>query len=271
LLILDTIINKGNTTVVVTALSWISNGLAQKIHDNNMLQISVASAVFNYANLKSCVRFTGDISIEGSYLIEQLKKYNKIAVMYFNNDYGNGWFSTINSAMNNKIVASEKYSDVQTDFTAELQRIKSHNPEVIVLISTKEAAIIVKQAREIGITAQMLGTRPTLTNQLLAEPSAEGVLVTYPNLNDSLPIYSEFKNTYGYKMSSFGAEGYDLIISLDQVYQNENKDRNVLFNNFKNKSYSGALGAIKFSSEGQAEYDFTFMIVKNGSFEKLVK
>jgi ABC-type branched-subunit amino acid transport system substrate-binding protein len=269
--LLDTIIKKGEAKVVVTLSSWISNGLAPKIYNNNLLQIAIASAVFNYADLNSCVRFTGDVSVESLFLVEQLKKYNKIAVMYFDNDYGQSWISVLNQGLGSKIVSSVKYIDTQTDFTNELETVKNANPEIIVLISTKEAALITKQARQKGITTKFFGVRPTLTNQLLAEPTADGLEFSYPDLDETNPVYQQFLNQYGYKMSAFGAEGFDLINSLDQFYQNNNKTRDVLFNNFKNKTYNGALGKIKFNQNAQADYDYTLMVIKNGSFEKLLK
>lgn len=267
--ILDSIIKDRSADVVISLLSWVSNSLAQKIHDNNMLQVAVGSAVFNYANLNSCVRFTGDVNSESQYLAEQLQEYNSIAVMYFDNDYGKGWMNTLSAALGSKIVTSEKYVDVQTDFTTELQRIKTINPEIIVLISTSEAAIIVKQARQLGINSQMIGTRPTLTNSLLAEPLAEGMIFSYPDLNDNLHVYQEFLAAYHYKMSAFGAEGYDLIMTLNEAYLNKVSDRNILFNFYVNKNHSGALGNIRFNVNAQADYDYTFMVIKNGSFEKL--
>jgi branched-chain amino acid transport system substrate-binding protein len=269
--LLDSIIKKGGTKVIVTLASWISNGLAEKIWNNNLLQIAIGSAVYNYTNLNSCVRFTGDVSVESLFLVEQLKKYNKIAVMYFDADYGKGWLDALNLGLGSKIVSSVKYIDTQTDFTSELTTVKNSNPEIIVLISTKESVLITQQARQMGITSQLIGVRPTLTNQLLAEPTAEGLQFSYPDLDETNAVYTQFKSQYGYKMSSFGAEGYDLVMSLDQSYQNNNKTKEQLFNNFKNKTYNGSLGKIKFNENAQADYDFTLMIIKNGSFEKLVK
>ena len=267
--LLDSIIKKGDTKVVVTLASWISNGLAQKINNNNMLQIAIGSAVFDYASLNSCVRLTGDVSSESKYLSEELKKYNKIGVLYFNNDYGKGWFNTLSSVLGNKIIAAESYTDTQTDFTTPLNKVNAKNPDVIVLISTREAVDIIRQARNLGINAQFIGTRPTLTNQLLAEPLAEGMMFSYPDLDESISFYQLFKSTYSYRMSAFGAEGYDLVKTLDQAYQNNNKDRNVLFTNYRNKSVNGALGKIKFDANAQADYDFTLMVIKNRTWEEV--
>ena len=266
--ILDSLINKNKPDVVVTLASWISNNLSQKLKNNNILQMAIGSAVYNYANLNNCIRFTGDVAKETEFLSNYLKKYNKIAVLYFNNDYGIGWENSLKSILGTKLIKSISYSDTNKDFTNQLLEIKNLNPDALVLISTREAVEIVKQAANINLKVDMYGVRPTLTNQLLKEPNADGLMFSYPDLDKSKPIFNLFKSKYGYRMSSFGAEAYDLIKSLDQLYQS-NKKNDVLFTNYKNKTYNGALSKIKFDENGQAECEFTICIIKNGTWEEL--
>ncbi len=266
--ILDSLINKNKPDVVVTLASWISNNLAQKLKKNNILQMAIGSAVYNYANLNNCIRFTGDVAKETEFLTNYLKKYNKIAMLYFNNDYGIGWENALKSSLGTKLIKSISYSDTNKDFTNQLLEIKNLAPDALVLISTREAVEIVKQAANINFKVNMYGVRPTLTNQLLSEPNADGLKFSYPDLDESKSIFNSFKLKYGYRMSSFGAEAYDLIKSLDQFYQN-NKNNNILFTNYKNKNYNGALGKIKFYDNGQAECEYTICIIKNGTWEEL--
>ncbi len=266
---LDTVINKGNYSAVVTLTSWISNGLSDRIRNNNMLQLAVGSAVYDYAQANNCIRLTGDVSQETEFLTNYLKKYKKIAVLYFNNDYGIGWYNALSTALSDKLIKAISYTDTDIDYTNQLNEIKSLDPDALVLISTREAVDIVKQASAIGLKVDMYGTRPTLTNQLLAEPSAEGLMFSYPDLDEDMPIFSSFKQKYGYRMSAFGAEGYDLIKTLDKYYQNNNKGNNVIFNNYKNMNYNGALGKIKFNNNCQAVYDYTICIIKNGTWQEL--
>lgn len=265
---LNEVIKHGGYDVVVTLASWISSGLAAKIKSSHMLQMAVGSAVFDHAGEKNCVRFTGDVGREIQYLTNYLKKYNKVAVMYFNNDYGISWNSALKSALGNKLVKSVSYTDTDTVFTHPLNEIKAVHPDALALISTREAVQIAKQASRIRIQSGMFGTRPTLTNQLLAEPTASGLMFSYPDLNETLPIFASFKNQYGYRMSAFGAEGYDLIKSLDQFYRQEKKNK-VIFANYKNRTYDGALGHIKFNENAQADYDYTICIIKNGTWGKM--
>lgn len=265
---LNEVIKHGDYDVVVTLASWISSGLAAKIKSNHMLQMAVGSAVFDYADQKNCVRFTGDVGREIQYLTNYLQRYNKVAVMYFNNDYGLSWNNALKSALGSKLVKSVPYTDTDMVFTHPLNEIKAVHPDALALISTREAVQISKQASMIQIQSAMFGTRPTLTNQLLAEPTASGLMFSYPDLNETLPIFASFKNKYGYRMSAFGAEGYDLIKSLDQFYLHGKKNK-VIFANYVNRTYKGALGNIKFNENAQADYDYTICVIKNGTWGEM--
>jgi ABC-type branched-subunit amino acid transport system substrate-binding protein len=265
---LNEVIKQGGYTVVVTLASWISNGLAAKIKSNNLLQMSVGSAVFDYADQKNCVRFTGDVGREIQYLTNYLQRYNKVAVMYFNNDYGISWNNALKSALGSKLVKSVAYTDTDKVFTQPLNEIKAVHPDALALISTREAVQIAKQASMIRIPSCMFGTRPTLTTPLLAEPTASGLMFSYPDLNETLPIFASFKNKYGYRMSAFGAEGYDLIKSLDRFCRHEKKNK-IIFADYQNRTYDGALGHITFNESAQADYNYTICIIQNGTWGKM--
>lgn len=267
--ILNYIISTNEKPAIVTLTSWVSNDLAKKIADNGMLQFPIGAAAFNYADLKSSVKMTEGVDEEGAYLLNLLNTYNRVAVMYFNNDYGISWNSKLQAGLSGKIVATEEYTDTQTDYTSELTNIKEQNPDVIVLISTKEAATIAKQARTLGINAQLTGTRPILTGLLLAEEACDGLIFTYPKIDYSISFFSEFKQKYSYKPGSFTAESYDLVNILLKAQDNNKQKPTEIFNWLANTTYKGGLGAITFDSLCRANYSFTYMKVKNGSFEEI--
>ncbi len=268
--LLNHIISKGEKTPVVTLASWISNDLAAKFAQNNMLQIPIGSAAFSNSNLLSSIKMTEGVDDESTLLINKLNEYNRIAVMYFNNDYGVTWNATLSGSLGAKIVQTEPYSDIQVDFTAELNRIKEKNPEVVVLISTKEAATIVNQANSLGITAQFFGTRPILTNYLLDEPSAEGLIFTYPKIDYTNKYIKDFQTKYGYKPGSFTAESIDLCLLLQKAASNKKFSRDEIFQFVKNSNlYDCAFKSINFNENCEANYEFTLMKVKNGSFDEI--
>jgi ABC-type branched-subunit amino acid transport system substrate-binding protein len=267
--LLNSIISKNEKTSVVTLASWISNDLADKIAQNNLLQIVIGSAAFDKSVLQSSVKMTQGVESESNYLIDKLKIFNKIAIMYFDNDYGISWNSSLSNSLGSKIVASERYLDTQTDFTIELSRIAQKKPEVIVLISTREAGLIVRQAGSLGITAQFYGTRPILTNELLNEPTAKGLIFSYPKIDYTYSYIKEFQLKYGYKPGSFAAESIDLCNLLDKAANSIKYSRDEVFQFVKNSTLKGAFNLITFDKLCQANYEFTLMKVNNGSFEEM--
>lgn len=267
--ILDSIIARKEEGNVVTLSSWISNDLAEKIAQHNLLQFPIGSAAFSKSNLMSSVLMTERVEHESPYLIDYLSPFNKIAILYFNNDFGTTWFHTLSDSLGSKVVASEAYTDTQTDFTAELSGIALTNPDVIVLISTREAAMILHQANQLGLHTRFCGTRVILTNELLAEPAADSLVFSYPKIDYSHYAIKEFQLKYGYKPGSFSAESIDLCLALINAADQNKYSRDDVFGFLKNNSLTGSFYNIQFDDMCRANYGFALMRVKNGSFTEM--
>jgi branched-chain amino acid transport system substrate-binding protein len=90
------------------------------------------------------------------------------AIIYTTNDYGVGGQEAVAKRMKEKfnlaLVASERYNQGDQDFSAQLLRIKQATPDaVFVWAFAAESGIIVRQAKELGITVQLLGGAGTAT------------------------------------------------------------------------------------------------------------
>ncbi|MCO5250315.1 MAG: ABC transporter substrate-binding protein [Candidatus Kapabacteria bacterium] len=254
------------TRGVVTLASWISNAIAEPAKNNRVVQFAVGSAVYNFANLKNCVRFTSDVNDEIKYLSNYLNDYNRIVIMHFDNDYGVTWNNNLKGNLGGKIIRSFSYPDTMTQFTSILEEVKALNPSRLVLISTREAVHIVRQAKAIGLNVQIVGTRPILTEQLLATSEANGLIFSYPNLDEHSPAYQDYLSRYGKKPSSFVAEGYDLCFGLDNAIRTNGTAPADIWDWFDHNGFYGMLGRIKFDSLAQASYDYNLNIIKDGDY-----
>lgn len=98
--------------------------------------------------------------------IEQLSEYilsnykfEKFAFIYENTDYGKGMgelYAKIVKDAGKTVVATETYNPGDTDFYAQLTKIKELNPDYLFFGSNiTEGSQLVRQAKEIGITAQL--------------------------------------------------------------------------------------------------------------------
>jgi ABC-type branched-subunit amino acid transport system substrate-binding protein len=256
-----------NVKAVITLASWISNAVAPVAKMKNVLHFAVGSAVFEYPDNGNTVRFTGDVSDESVYMTDYLKDFNSVGLMYFNNDYGKGWETRLTAALGPKLKITRSYTDTDTDFTTILQKMKTANPEIIVLISTREAVEITKQAKQLGITSKLLGNRPILTDALLKEPAADGLVFTYPDLNDEHHAIKKYIAQYRKKPSAFVAEGYDLAISLVVATRNMKFDRKNVYDFYTDLSYNGMFTKIDFDSNAQAKSKYNLMIIKDGNYQ----
>ncbi|MFA5511617.1 MAG: ABC transporter substrate-binding protein [Candidatus Kapaibacterium sp.] len=264
--IFDVVSADTNVKVIITLASWISNTLAPAAEAKGILHFAVGSAVFDYPNNGNCIRFTGDVKDESAYLINYLKDYDNAALIYFDNDYGKGWHSRMSEELGTKLTISRSYSDTDTDFTSIINDVKQVNPEVLVMISTIEAVQISRQVKEASLNSMLLGNRPILTEGLINEPAADGLIFSYPDLDENHQGYKAYIAKYSKKPSSFTAEGYDLAASLHSVV-GESFDKNKVYNYYKNLTWKGIFTEIKFDSNAQANSKYNLMIIKNNDYQ----
>jgi branched-chain amino acid transport system substrate-binding protein len=92
-------------------------------------------------------------------LIEKLNK-KKITILFVNNDYGVGLKDyALQKISKEKIVLVEGHDQKETDFRTTLTKLKSINPDAVILATYYEdGALILKQAKEMKINALFLGT-----------------------------------------------------------------------------------------------------------------
>jgi branched-chain amino acid transport system substrate-binding protein len=92
----------------------------------------------------------------------------KPAIIYNSNDYGVGGYHIYEKLLKDKYkiasVAAERYNQGDQDFSAQLLRIKAANPDgLLVYAFAQDASIVVRQAKELGLTAKLFGGGGTST------------------------------------------------------------------------------------------------------------
>ncbi|MEG0772184.1 ABC transporter substrate-binding protein [Clostridium sp.] len=129
-------------------------------------------------------------------------KVKKAAVLYdVGDDYSQGltqFFEETFKKSGGTIVAKEGFKSGDVDFRAQLTKIKAAEPDVIFMpYFFKEVALSAKQARELGITATLLGGDGWPSEQLIpmAKEAVEGsYIVNHLDFDD--PEVQAFKNKY---------------------------------------------------------------------------
>src|SRR5207247_9090908 len=108
-------------------------------------------------------------------------KADKIGVLAVNDDFGKTGAQRVAAAIEAaglKPVAIETHNPQDKDFSAPLARLKAANAQVVVLWThISEAALIVRQARQMGLTMHFAGTAMSQHTFLnLTEAARDGVL-----------------------------------------------------------------------------------------------
>ena len=206
------------------------------------------------------------------------KDWKNIAILKINNDYGVGLSSEFQNNLSDgfKIVVNESYEKGSVDFRTQLQKIKERNPDVIYLLAyPEELPIIFKQAFEIDLKKQFLGTETFESQNLLnkAKNACENALYTYPKSPDeNSHIVKEFRENYKKRYKEdFGVPAdvaYDaLFMLINAIEKGNNKAEDVKTAMYNYKDYQGASGLITIDSNGDAVKHFELKIIKNNKFK----
>jgi len=157
----------------------------------------------------------------GARIVAVQLKAKRIAVLVVDNDFGRTLakaFRPEAEALGATIVAEEVYPFGEKDFRAILTRIKGTNPAAIYTTGYPgDATQTLKQARELGIATQIVGTEALDHPEVLfplAGDLAEGLIVTTAlDRDDARPIVQQFLQRYqaaaGRPADMVGASTFD--------------------------------------------------------------
>ena len=158
------------------------------------------------------------------FAVKQLK-YKKVAIMASDSDYGQGGAEAAAKELEKlglPAVANEKFKERDQDFSSQLLNVRKSGAEVIFIHSLDTAAALVtKQAREMGMTIPVIGATGLASEQyrdLAGADKAEGVYVIVAFANtDPDPVVqrfvSDFKAFAGY-MADHNVARADAAIRL---------------------------------------------------------
>lgn len=211
------------------------------------------------------------------YVVDQ-KKMKKIAMISNNGSYGKGEHDAFLKALGDrglKPVADEVVTTDQKDFSAQLTKIRQKSPEVIFLGAEEvESGLIVKQARDLGITVPFAGAAPQGTpvyRDTAGVKNAEGTIVSSPYLSNDVSEASKrfaaaYKAAYGEDAELHGAKAYDgAQILLTALKNSDVATGRKLADAIRAVRYQGLLGDFAYDETGVGIKATTIGIMKNGT------
>ena len=210
-------------------------------------------------------------------------KWKTYAVIYVNDDYGRGLAEVFKTGLKeigvseNNVVASEAYLPNDTDFSVQLAKIKGLKPDALFIAGHyKEGALIARQADELRLNAQILGTdgigHPEYVK--VAGKAAEGTIYSgYFSLKDERPYIqqwaAEFKNKFGYDPGLVEAIANDCVEIAAKAIEVSGDTRQDIAIGLSSigpyhPAVMGALGENQFDGNGDMVRDMLMYIVKDG-------
>jgi branched-chain amino acid transport system substrate-binding protein len=203
-------------------------------------------------------------------------------------DYSSGlgnFFLRAFKELGGSIVSEQQFQTNTTDFKSILTNIKAANPDVIFAPSSiATAPLIIKQARELGITAKIMAGDTWENSSIIenAGASAEGVVLS-TFFDDADPATAEAaKFIEGFKkylvenkqpeiIPAVSALGYDAYITALKAIELANSSKGPAIRDALAKvDVEGVTGRITFDENGDADKDMAFIkVVEKGQFKFL--
>jgi branched-chain amino acid transport system substrate-binding protein len=180
----------------------------------------------------------------------------------------------------NAIVAQADYNTGDQDFNAQLTNIKKAKPDVIFAPGNfTESALLIKQARQQGITTPFLGgdTWDEAAFLEVGGKEVEGAVFSTFFANDvpingtSAVFLKEFRAKFNKEPAAVAALGFDAyLVILDAIKRANSTDPVKIRDEIaKTTNFEGAAGSISINADRNAEKDAVIKVVKDGKFQYL--
>ena len=228
-------------------------------------------------------------TVMANYAAKTLGAKKVAIVQEVSNDYSVGLAKFFTDAFtkltgdSSAIVATGNYNTGDQDFNGILTNIKATNPDVIFAPGNyTESALLIKQARALGITCPIIGGDTWETNEFITVGGAdvEGAVMstffddTNPPTEAGKTMVAAYKAEYPNRanvpaVTALGYDGYMLL--LDAIERAGSADPQAIRDALaKTQNFEGATGMITINENGDAEKDGAIIkVVKDGKFTYL--
>jgi branched-chain amino acid transport system substrate-binding protein len=275
------IASEGYIAMIGTAESAVTVAMIPTLQQSKIPNITsgqspaIAATKSPFAFLNGPTSTTYDETL-AKYLVDQ-KGLKKIALITNNGSYGKGEHDAFTKSLASRGVTpvdDQVVTTDQKDFSAALTSIRQKSPEVL-FVGTEEveAGLIVKQARELGLTATIAGAAPMGTPVYLTTAgaaSAEGTVVSSPYLSNetsdaSRAFAQAYQAAHNEEAELHGAKAYDGANIVFTALKNSNvATGQQLADAIRATKYQGLLGNFEYDETGVGIHATSIGIIKAG-------
>lgn len=236
--------------------------------DEGILQISPASTnpVFTERGLKNIFRICGRDDqqglVAGNYVADHFKEAN-VAILHDKTSYGKGLADEMRKQLHvrgKKEAMFEAYTAGEKDYSALVSRMKAANIGLIYLGGYHaEGGLIVRQARQQGVNAVLMGGDALVTNEYwgITGPAGEGTLMTFgpdPTKNPAVkPMVDRFI-AKGYKPEGYTLNSYATLQVWQQAVTKVGSTKLAdVLKVMREMEFDTVVGKIKFDAKGDVQ------------------
>ncbi len=201
------------------------------------------------------------------------KKYDKVALMYENQEYVVGIKDALLSQGLSPVIA-EGFNTSDTDLRTHILKVSQAKPDVLVLItnSTVTGVAAVKQLKDLNLTLPILANEYFAFSTIVENPDAEGIYAAQykydplaKKLNDFLQTYQA---TYGKSPSqniyaALPYDGYNVLADALEACKGDDDPDCVKQELYAVRGYEGITGAINIDANGDTEREFVIKQIRN--------
>ncbi|MEU8075010.1 ABC transporter substrate-binding protein [Catellatospora citrea] len=261
------IASEGYIAMIGTAESAVTIAMAPILRESKIPNITSGQSPGLVAVKSPFLFLNGPTSVTydetlAKYIVDS-KGLKNIAMITNNGGYGKGEhdaFTKSLQARGVKPIEDQVVTADQKDFSAALTTIRQKNPQVIFIGAEEvQSGLIVKQARDLGITVPFAGAAPQGTPvfaDTAGTANVEGTIVSSPYLSNEVSEASKkfaaaYKAKFNEDAEMHGAKAYDGT----QILLNALKTSNVatgqaLADAIRATKYAGLLGDFAFDDTG---------------------
>ena len=226
---------------------------------------------------RSCYTDEQQGEIIAKYSLENLKG-KKAAILNEQTDYGQGLAKTFKNYYEEnggEIVSEKAYSTGEKDFKSALTDLKSAKPDVVFLAGYyNEVALIGKQAKEVGLDADLVGG-DGWDGVLEIDPEAieGGYFSNHYSPDDTSEVVSNFVTNYkakydGEEPKSFSALGYDAAKTIiSAIEKSGSVEKKAVVNAIKDTDLDLVSGSTKFDKDGNPIKPVSIIKVEDGKYK----
>ena len=265
------LISRDNVLISIGSISSPASLAASQVsRQSEVAQIVVAGTAQRITTqgnkwvFRSPVPDTKLVADLADFIHEKFPTVKKFAFLYVNDDFGRGGFESFKLAgakYGFEIVAEERYTRGDIDFTAQLGRIKASGAGAMVEWSRyTEGALVAKQFAQTGMSMLRFGSDGIATPKFieLGGAATDGIyftshfsVATAADIPAAKTFIAKYEKAYGRVPDSYAAEAYDAITMVIMAIEAAGKsDRSAVRDALAKVSFESTRGAFKFDEKG---------------------